>query len=315
MGIPRVIKMIPENKIANNFIYKHFNWQITDNKSNVMVVIIGRPGIGKSTVGQKICVDCDPTFNINRVIYDTESFLKLLVEGDPTTGELKAGQAILFDEIVTDQGADSRSSLSKSNKIMNYINANFRVRRLIVVMCLPSLTQLDKNMREVNVTAIIQVVKKDISNKINVCKFLWCNYNPMNQYFMRQFPKLQDKDGQLYKVSKVRIGLPPKEFEEQYEKKKKEYLDKNLKRWLDIIQRLAEKKNKVINTKEIVNKILNNSGLYMVDGKYSSFLIHADEELGVGQDYSRSVAAMLNREQGLGGKALPKHLKEPKTQN
>lgn len=307
--------MIPKDKLANNFIYKHFNWQITDNKSNVMIIVIGRPGIGKSTVAQKICSDCDPTFNINRVVYDTESFLKLLVEGDPTTGKLTAGQAILFDEIINDKGAESRSSMSKSNKTMTYINANFRVRRLIVVMCLPSLMMLDKNLREVNVTAIIQVMKKDITNKKNSCKFFWCDYNSMTQFFMREFPRLRDKDGQIYKVSTVKIGLPPRELEEQYEKKKMEYLNSNLKRWLDAVQQMNEKKSRMVNPKEIINVILNNSDKYMVAGKYNSILIGSDEELGIGHNLSVNIAAVLNKQQGLGGKALPKHLKEPKTQN
>lgn len=287
--------MIPKDKIKDNFIYKHFNWLLTDNKSNVMIVIIGRPGIGKSTVGQKICTDIDPTFNINRVIYDTESFLKLLVEGDPTTGELKAGQAILFDEIVTDQGADSRSSLSKSNKIMNYINANFRVRRLVVIMCLPSLAQLDKNMREVNVTAIVQVVQKDIVNKVNVCKFFWCNYNAMTQFFMREYPKLTDSDGQMYKITAVKIGLPPKEFEEQYEQKKMEYLNNNLKRWLDIIKRMGDR-NKVINTQEVIKIILTEPKKYMINGKYAATLLSSDDKLGIGMTYAKTITGYLNQQ-------------------
>jgi len=40
-------------------------------------------------------------------------------------GKLKAGQAILFDEVVTDEGAQSRNFMSKTNKFMESVIATY----------------------------------------------------------------------------------------------------------------------------------------------------------------------------------------------
>lgn len=128
-----MVETMPE-KIKNNFIYRVCYNKIWRKMQNVTFLIVGDVGHGKSTLGLKICEDMDPTFNVGRICYTTQDFLNLLANGEMVNGkmeQLKPGQFILYDEISgSEDAADSRSFMSKTNKIMSYISTTYRVRRL-----------------------------------------------------------------------------------------------------------------------------------------------------------------------------------------
>lgn len=279
--------------IKKNFIYRKVWREVWEQDSNASFIVVGKPGIGKSVNALKMCYDLDPTFNMERVCYSIDQFLKLLDEGD-ANGKLHPGNCILFDEIVTDKGADSRSALSKTNKLMNYINATFRAKRLVVFYCLPSLMQLDKNIRDINITGIFEVNLKSIKMKKNRCKFRWSMYDPRTQKAYGVFPRLIDKKGQIKKVTAVWIGLPPKELEKAYQAKKMFYLNENIKRWNeDRKKELTKTDNKRMNDNDLIIKIRKDPDKFKLKGEYNAFKIRQEFLIGVSK--ATGIAGFLNK--------------------
>jgi len=290
-------KTMPQH-IKRNFIYRHVHNQVWENKSNGTFIAIGKPGSGKSVSVIKMAYDLDPTFTLERVCYCLEDFLRLVDEGD-SKGKLYPGNVIIFDEIVTDQGADSRSAMSKSNKIMNYITASFRARRLIVFYCLPSLLQLDKNVRDINVTGIFEVLHKDTKKRKNLCKFQWTRYDANTQKAFRVFPRLVNKEGKVFKIDSVWVGIPPNEIIEEYDKKKMAYLQKNIERWHDMAKRQSNKqKADKISDKEILARIQLDKDKFLVGGRINAYKIK--EEFGIGAIRANTLSGYLNKSQILG---------------
>lgn len=282
----------PEH-IKRNFIYRHVWNEVWANDSNATFIMIGKPGSGKSVSVIKMAQDLDPTFTLERICYNLEDFLKLIDVGD-SNGPLHPGNVIIFDEIVTDQGAESRSAMTKSNKIMNYVTASFRAKRLVVFYCLPSLTQLDKNIRDINVTGVFEVITKDIKRRKNLCKFQWSSYDAKSQNVYRIFPRLVSKTGMIFKVDSVWIGIPDKATIKEYKKKKMEYLAKNIARWRE----MANKQNKKdvaekITDKEILSKIQMLKEDFIVGGRFNAYKIK--EEFGIGAIRANHLSGYLNK--------------------
>ena len=90
---------MPEH-IKKCFLYRKVWRDIWVRKKNAGFIVTGATGSGKSWFALKLASDLDPTFNVERVVYNTEAFLKLLVEGD-SKGKLKPGCAIVFDEVIS----------------------------------------------------------------------------------------------------------------------------------------------------------------------------------------------------------------------
>lgn len=284
--------------IKKNFIYRKVWREVWANDSNANFIVIGKPGSGKSVNVLKMAFDLDPTFNLERVCYNINDFLRLLHKGD-SNGELHPGNVIVFDEIVTDKGADSRSFMSKTNKLMNYINATFRARRLVVFYCLPSLTQLDKNIREINVTGIFEVLTKDVKQRKNLVKFQWNSYDAKTQKVYYMFPRLVDDKGMIFKVDGLWIGLPSKEIIKAYKKKKMEYLAKNISRWSDMAEKELKKENKdTISDMEIMNQIQAEKDKYIISGKFNNYRIKT--AFGISQVRAAVLAGYLNKSKVLG---------------
>jgi hypothetical protein len=279
--------------IKRNFIYRHVWHEVWANDSNATFIVVGKPGSGKSVSAIKMAYDLDPTFSLERVCYSLNDFLRLLDKGD-SNGKLHPGNVIVFDEIVNDQGAESRSAMSKSNKIMNYVTASFRAMRIVVFYCLPSLPQLDKNIREINVTGIFEVMSKNIHTKKNLCRFQWSTYDARSQNVYRIFPRLISKSGMYYKVDSVWVGIPSKEIIKAYKKRKMEFLDLNIQRWGQIANKQVRKEvGEKITDKEIMSAVQIDKEKFMAGGRINAYRIK--EEFNIGSIRANQLAGYLNK--------------------
>lgn len=285
---------LPEH-IKKNFIYRHVYKEVWRNDSNATFIAIGKPGSGKSVSVINMAYEMDPTFTLERVCYNLEDFLRLIDQGD-SKGVLCPGNVIVFDEIVTDQGAESRSAMSKSNKIMNYITASFRARRLVVFYCLPSLTQLDKNVRDINVTGVFEFIYKDPKKRKNLCKFQWATYDANTQKPYRMFPRLINKEGKILKIDSIWVKIPDRSIINEYKKKKMEYLQKNIERWRDMANKQNRKQSAdKITDKEILSQIQMEKDKFMVAGRFNSYRIK--QEFGIGRIRASELSGYLNKSQ------------------
>ncbi len=268
---------MPEH-FKNNFLYRHCWNNIWERDMNGTFVIIGAPGRGKSTLALKLCEDLDPKFNLERICYSVVDMVSLLArKGDRKLGP---GSAIMFDEIVNESGSYSRTALSKHNQVMNFVIANMRARRIILVICLPKLTQLDKDIREVGLTGIFQMLYIDRQKQMAATKYKWRRSDEMTGNIVDPFPRLVDKESKKkYKVTKINWGRPSKELEKAYKQKKQEYMFERVNSWLSM---LTDEKGdkKLTHAREIAKAILKEPAKYQTDGKFDYIKVLANFDVG-----------------------------------
>ena len=99
------------------------------------VAIDGMEGSGKSTLAFQVAKHVDPSFNLDRVVFNAEDFRQAIYKA-------KKGQAIVFDEAFT--GLSSRSALSGINRALVGLMMQMRQKNLFVIIVLPTFFLLDK---------------------------------------------------------------------------------------------------------------------------------------------------------------------------
>jgi hypothetical protein len=280
MPIDFISKDMPE-KYRNNFIYRHVWNNIHKRDLNATFAIIGVPGRGKSTLGLKICEDLDPTFNTDRICYSVEDMVAHLAAKDETgQPKLKPGSCVLFDEIVNDSGSYSRTALSKHNQVMNYVIANMRARQIILIICLPKFTQLDKDIREVGLTGVFQMIYINRTKNKAKAKFKWQSVNEMYGTSISAFPRLKDHNlNKTYRVVGTWWGKPSLKLEREYKKKKNAYMLASAEKWLGMLTNDKGEK-KLTHTKDIAKQIMKNPDEYKTDGKLDYIKVLANYEVG-----------------------------------
>lgn len=102
-----------------------------------VAVIDGEEGVGKSVLAQQIAKYLDPEFNIDKIVFDSDSFLKIIK--DPKT---KKGACIVLDEAMN--AANARGSISQVNRAMQGVASEMRQKNLFILMLIPSFFDLDK---------------------------------------------------------------------------------------------------------------------------------------------------------------------------
>lgn len=277
-----------------NFIYRHIWNNVHERDMNATFVIVGTPGKGKSTLALKIAEDIDPSFNTNRVCYSVADIVALLAKKGKE--KLRPGSVIMFDEIVNESGSYSRTALSKHNQVMNFVIANMRARRLILIICLPKFTQLDKDIREVGLTGVFQMLHINRQKNLSTTKFKWRTVNEMSGGAIDPFPRLYDKKkNKKYKITKIFWGRPSKELEKAYKQKKREYMFERVNKWLSM---LTDEKGdkKLTHARDIAKKIVEDPSKYQTNGKFDFIKILANFEVGdqKARNIAKTAKLMLN---------------------
>lgn len=116
------------DKIKQRVLTKDRDW---------VAIVDGEEGSGKSTLAMQICKYLDPEFDLSKVVFTSDEFLKLIK--DPKT---KKGTAILLDEAFA--AANARASLTEVNRAMAGVATEMRQKNLFVVFCIPSFFDLDR---------------------------------------------------------------------------------------------------------------------------------------------------------------------------
>jgi len=98
-------------------------------KFDVVLILDGREGGGKTTFGCQLCKLIDPTFDLDRVVFDAEEFYKC-------ANTLPPGSALLMDESMN--VLFSRAAMSSTNIGMVRMLAMCRAKRLFIVLIIPT---------------------------------------------------------------------------------------------------------------------------------------------------------------------------------
>jgi hypothetical protein len=100
-----------------------------------VIVLDGKEGSGKSTLGVQIGKYVDPTLSLDRVCINATEFRKAIVNA-------KKGQCVIFDEAY--RGLGSTGALSEVNKLLKSMMMEMRQKNLLVIVILPTFYLLER---------------------------------------------------------------------------------------------------------------------------------------------------------------------------
>lgn len=219
---------------AEFFIQKYMQRRINQNK-NFLGIICGTTGSGKSYSAMRLGELFDPNFNIDRVVFKTEDFMKVVNDK-----KLKKGSVIIFDEAGV--GLPAREWYSISNKLINYILQIFRYKNVIVLFTTPSLSFVDSQARNL-FHAFFQTQAIDFRHKEVLLKPLFLQTDSFKGDIYKKYLRLY-VNGKTHRLKRIRLGMPDKELIDAYEKKKTEFAN-----WLS---EGTEVRVKILREKEII---------------------------------------------------------------
>ena len=184
------------------------------NNKNALIFIGGSTGSGKSWSGLSICLDCDPTFNKERIVTNIKQLMRLI-----NTGKVKSGNAILWDEAGVD--ISSRSWQSLTNKMINYLMQTFRSKNFILIFTSPYLDFIDAQTRKLFHAEFLTQGINYRTKKVKLKPSL-ITYNSRFQKFYYKYLRIKTARG-LAPVKYWHISKPPKWLIDEYEEIKEQF--------------------------------------------------------------------------------------------
>ena len=177
----------------------------------VVILCVGRVGTGKSWSCLKLASVLDPSFDVNRVVFNLKDLLNLV-----HNGEVGKGEVIVFDEAGISV-SNRNSYMNMFNKAMSHLLQTWRHRNHILFITVPSISFIDKGIRSMFDMMIetTQVIK---SRNVVQCdlKMIQHNYQIGKTYYYNA--RMDDGTQMLLEVGKPNIKLI-----NRYEKKKTEF--------------------------------------------------------------------------------------------
>jgi hypothetical protein len=212
----------------------------TVNKNrNWLCIVCGETGSGKSYSAISLAKLIDKEFNIDKLVFKADDFLKLL-----NSGKLKRGDCIIWDEAGV--GLPSREWYSISNKAIGYLLQTFRNLNLAVIFTTPNLGYIDNQARCL-FHSYIQTERIDYKKNIAVCKLFFVDVDSKKGKVYYKYPRfnIQTPDGysKMVVIKELYIDKPTDDLIKAYELKKKAYttqLNLGLEREVNTITRDAK---------------------------------------------------------------------------
>jgi len=107
--------------------------KIENEDAQVLGIIWGNVGCGKSLLAQKLAFAVDPTLSIDRVCFDKNEFVEAVIHSKK--------KAIIADEGIS--MFFSRAAMTKDARLMQELMAQIRQKNLMVLICVPNLLTVD----------------------------------------------------------------------------------------------------------------------------------------------------------------------------
>lgn len=188
-------------------------------QENFMILATGKSGGGKSAVLIRLLSEIDPTFDASRIVFNAADFIQLIRDKN-----LKAGSAILFDEVGESVGA--RTFMAKQQRDLLIYMQNYRIKRFVVGFTIPHTSFADIQLRRM-AHAYLEFVSKKAQKKRTFWKYKLNQFRD-NQYGqpMFNYPVVRFPNGSFNRVIKLGVKFPPKKIWKEYLPKKYENIAK-----------------------------------------------------------------------------------------
>lgn len=181
-----------------------------------MCCITGATGSGKTYSALSFAERWDEDFNIDRVVFTPQEFIKLL-----NSGNLKKGSVIVADEFGVSM--NSRNWQSASNQMLNYVMQTFRSKNYAVLFTSPDFGFIDASARKLfHCHMMTQGINKK-AKEVNIKPYmLQINQRSGDVYY--KFLQIDVKGQGIKKVNEVGVSLPTKKLIKAYELKKDKFV-------------------------------------------------------------------------------------------
>lgn len=273
------MKQTPTNPVVR-ILYN----RVWEENKNLIIIILGQTGSGKSWAALHLAELLDPGFNIDRVCFGVKELIALHQKS-------KKGDAIVFDEAGIE--AMNRNAMSNLNKAVSKLAQTVRHRNTFIILTLPVLKMTDLHLREL-AHYTVETIK--IVNDECVTKLKEAETDPITGNVYRKYLFVNPNT----QLTRVRIGKPSQCLIGPYEERKATFtaeLYKDLQDTTDEKQQEKPKKNSI---KECVAIVLEDPGKFIGYRKdnnkpfFSKALIR--KYCGVGDTYAESTRQLLNKE-------------------
>lgn len=187
---------------------------------DMIFVYDGAEGTGKSVKAMQDAYYCDPSLDLDRVVFTPKDFRRAVINSKPY-------QAIVYDEAYT--GLSSRATMSMINRTLVSMLAEIRQKNLFVFVVMPCFFDLDKYVALWRSRALIHVYankfrrgffrfysyqrKKDMYIKGKK----YYNYNCVKADFYGRFTKHYVVDEAKYRKKKRESLIEREKLQEQKE--------------------------------------------------------------------------------------------------
>ena len=144
-----------------------FKNAVENHKTSVVIILDGKSGLGKTTAGGMVAKVLDNNFDLHKMHYQAETFMK---GGNGKVGlaNAKKGDVIFFDESAP---ISNRSALSKLNKMVTQALTMIRSKEIYVIFCINSFFDLDKNISIYRADILLHCYGKHLYDRGHFCTF------------------------------------------------------------------------------------------------------------------------------------------------
>ncbi len=171
---------------------------------DMVFMVDGYEGTGKSVFAQQVAYYCDQTFDIDSIPFTPSQFKKAVMGA-------KEYQAIVYDEAYT--GLSSRATMTMINRSLVSMLAEIRQKKLFIIIVMPTFFDLDKYPALWRARALFHVYSHGFKRGYFLC------------FDMDRKKDLYILGKKFYNYSKPRCNFRGR-FTNHYTVKKEEYLAK-----------------------------------------------------------------------------------------
>jgi len=188
--------------------------RIRSNK-NCIIFVVGETGSGKSYSALRLAEDLDPNFTTDRITFSAKNFIRLVREDMPP------GSVIMFDEGGVDIG--NREFMTKKNRGLSKLLQTVRYKNHIIIVTVPDMKFIDTHARKL-AHLIIRTSSIIKSEEKVLCRVYTIKTSALKGDLYYPHPMLK-VNGQILKLSRVKISKPSVRLTHAYEKIKTEFGD------------------------------------------------------------------------------------------
>jgi len=193
------------------------------------MVVVGYPGVGKSSTALALAEAVDESFTVERVAFKHTEFFEI-------AKNIERGQAIVFDEAGI--GLHAREWQTTTNIIFSKLTQVYRFLNVFVVFTVPDISYIDTHARN-EMKAILELVAKDLEKEETIGH--WWVVKRSRAFGVTRFEKLKifDDEGEN-EIDPVYIPKPSKELWRAYKRKAETYKRNLIDELYDELQKLEE---------------------------------------------------------------------------